>query len=188
MGLTVVYAKETWHVLGAVQSTGGAGGVPDAGQLVGDRLELRGNRALPGPAESGAVPIAVPVDQLAAAAVDAASDLDGLPAVLTTPFAFGVTVVNEQPKSALVPLNDGWGPAPVEATTRRITVTLPQPVTEGSPALVLVAVGAGPPRSLPALVTGPQLTIDTNLSAGVYPVLTLVRGVAARIDAVQVSA
>ncbi|GGQ08587.1 hypothetical protein [Streptomyces roseolilacinus] len=139
MALTVVYAADTGHVVGALALTGAAAPV-DAAALVGRALPLRvalgGGRTAILPLNAG---------ELAVATVDEE------PEVLTDPLAFAVELTAEgAPRPALLRLAE-WGGG-VALAADGLTVT--------------VRVAAARPARVVALVSDDQ---DTRVLAGEIP-------------------
>lgn len=139
MALTVVYAADTGHVVGAVALTG-ADAPADAAGLVGRALPLR---VLLGGGRTATLPLNA--GELAVATVD------DEPAVFADPLAFGVELTPEgRPKPTLLRLaawSDGVALAPDGLT-------------------VTVRVAAARPTRVVALVSDDQ---DTRVLAGEIP-------------------
>lgn len=169
MSLTVVYAPESRHVLGAVRQTGAAGTASGVADLVGPALPLWVAQD-----DTTVTDLAVPAARLAVAVVD-----DELGA-LAAPLNFGVEI---QPggtvKSALRGLNS-WTASGGERITLApdgVTVTLPGPAPAATAVLVLVAGARSTPLLSGEIPAGQAaVKIGTALTAGRYGVLALVDG------------
>ncbi|MGN9908580.1 hypothetical protein ACTMTJ_13640 [Phytohabitans sp. LJ34] len=162
MSLTVAYATDTGHVLGAIAASG-----PVASRdLVGDGLPLWVSR------QDGTVDdLTVPAARLSVAAVD------DEPGALVAPRDY------EVPDGAgalrtLAPWTGG-----ITLAADGVTVTVSRPVTE--PAAVLVAL-AGVPPLLGRIGTGErETTIGVRVGEGKHGVLVLVKGWVGRLELVE---
>ncbi|AQW55430.1 hypothetical protein ACIQPP_06280 [Streptomyces violaceusniger] len=176
MALSVVYAVDTGHVVGALALTGAA--APDeVAALVGRALPLRvsldGGRV-------AALPLSA--RDLAVAAVD------DEPAALAEPLAFGVEMTPEgKPKPALVRLASWTGG--IAPATDGLTVTVKVAVARPTPVVALVSdeqdthVLAG---EIPAQQTQVRLPV-TLLADSVHGVLVLAAGWAGHLGKVRVT-
>jgi hypothetical protein len=166
MSLTVVYAKDTGHVLGALAVTGPAGPLPKIGALVGKELPVR-----VGLSDGTSVELAIPASQLSVAAVDDLSD------ALVRPINFGVVPGPDQtPRSALLRLADGLS---VTLGAKGVTVAVAGNTSVELPVLVAIKVDDGQVRIEPGRIgSGTDHTIvGVNLTTGKeYGVLALVQG------------
>ncbi|MGW3286122.1 hypothetical protein ACWDR3_15950 [Streptomyces sp. NPDC001002] len=176
MALSVVYAEDTGHVLGALALTG-ASAPTDAAGLVGTELPLRVSLGADGTAT-------LPVDarDLAVAAVD---DEQG---ALAEPLAFAVEFgSDEKPKPKLLRLPSWTGG--LEATTDDLTITVPLPATAPTRVVALVSdsrtthVLAG---EIPAGRNEVKLPV-TLAGETAYGVLVLVAGWAGLLERVNVA-
>jgi hypothetical protein len=189
MGLSVVYATDTGHVLGAVASVGAAGPAPAAEDLVGKELPLPVTLA-----DGKVASMAFPLSLLAVAAVD------DQPAALVVPWAFGVDVVGGKPKpalAALAPFQDGGGPlgpvpggVTVTAASGGVTVALPAPASTGLAVLAMVASATTSRGPLSGTVGSGQAAVSFPMPLDVgaqYGVLVLVAGWRGWVNRVTVS-
>ncbi|MDH6213445.1 hypothetical protein [Streptomyces pseudovenezuelae] len=176
MALSVVYAVDTCHVLGAVALTG-ASASNDAAELVGPALPLRVSLGADGTAT-------LPVDarELAVAAVD------DEPGALAEPLAYAVEFgSDEKPKPKLLHL-PSWNNE-LKLTTDKLTVTVPFDTTAPTPVVALVSdhqathVLAG---EIPAGGTEAKLAVSLAADTA-YGVLVLVVGWAGRLERVKVA-
>ncbi|MGW0768976.1 hypothetical protein [Streptomyces sp. NPDC002676] len=141
MALTVVYAADTGHVVGALALTG-AGAPADVAALVGRALPMRVFLD-----EGRIATLPLNARDLAVAAVD------DEPAALVDPLAFGVELSPEgRPKPTLVRLATWTGSAGIALAADGLTVT--------------VQVAAARPTKVVALVSDDQ---DTHVLAGELP-------------------
>jgi len=176
MALTVVYAADTGHVVGALALTGardgvGSGAQPEVADLVGPALPLRVSL---GDGRIATLPLSA--RELAVASVD------DEPAALAEPLAFGVeTTTDGKPKPALVRLAS-W-PDDIALATDGLTLTVKVAVARPTPVVALVSdeqnthVLAG---EIPAQQT--QVTLPVTLVAGSeHGVLVLVAGWAGQL-------
>ncbi|MET8070348.1 hypothetical protein ABZU86_11935 [Streptomyces sp. NPDC005271] len=176
MALSVVYAVETGHVVGALALTG-AGAPADVAALVGRALPLRVSL---GAGHVAALPLSA--RELAVAAVDEE------PASLAAPLAFGVEVTPEgKPKPALVRLASWTGG--IALAKEGITVTVKVPAARPTPVVALVSdeqdthVLAG---EIPAQQTQVKLPV-TLVGGTVHGVLVLAAGWAGRLEKATVT-
>jgi hypothetical protein len=172
MSFTVVYAKDTRQVLGALSVTGPAGPLPTIGALAGKQLPVR-----VGLSDGTIVELAVPASRLAVAAVDET------PEALVRPFNYGVDPgPDDTPGSALLRLVDGLS---VTLGAKGVTLTLtdntsaglPVPTSVELPVLVAVA-GDGQVHVKPWQIGQgeSQTTVGMTLTTGKeYGVLALVQ-------------
>ena len=181
MTLFVVYAPETGHVVGAVDTLGApplpppdAAGTVDPSPFVGAALPLRvsvdaGERAI----------VSVPARELAA------HGPDDEPAVLGDPFAFGVEQVDGRPpKPALVRLRT-WSSG-VSFTSEGLSVTVPT-ADQVNVTHVVAFVGAGPEtRTTSGDIKAGEKSVVLPIAVenGTHGVLVLVAGWAGRLEAV----
>ncbi|MEV6824489.1 hypothetical protein [Amycolatopsis sp. NPDC051102] len=168
MSLSVVYAADTGHVLGALALTGG-GAPADVTALAGTGLPLRVTAKLGGTALN--LPVAG--RRLGAASVD------DEPGAFTDPLSFGVELTTAgQPKPALAQLAPWPVTDPVTLTTSSLSVTLPAPVTRDTPVLVLVSGDAEPSVTSGQLQAGQQqVGVQVRLRNGdEHGVLVLIAG------------
>lgn len=176
MALTVVYAVDTGHVLGALALTG-ASAPTDAAALVGPELPLRVSLGAAGTAT-------LPVDarDLAVAAVD------DEPGALAEPLAFAVEFGSDKkPKPKLLHLPSWTGG--LQPTTDDLTVTVPLPATAPTRVIALIA-----DNQVTHLLAG-EIPADRNevklpvTLAGdtAYGVLVLVAGWAGLLERVDVA-
>jgi hypothetical protein len=165
MSFTVVYAKDTRQVLGALAVTGPAGPLPVIGALVGKQLPVRVGRS-----DRTSVELAVPASRLDVAAVDDTPD------ALVHPLSYGVDSGPDQtPRSALLRLADGLS---VTLAAKGVTLTLTGRTPVDLPVLVAVAGDDGQVRVEPWQIgSGEQeTTVGMTLTTGKeYGVLALVR-------------
>lgn len=176
MALSVVYALDTGHVVGALALTG-AGAPDEVAALVGRALPLRvsldGGRV-------AALPLSA--RDLAVAAVD------DEPAALAEPLAFGVEMTPEgKPKPALVRLAS-WTEG-IALATDGLTVTVKVAVARPTPVVALISdeqdthVLAG---EIPAQQTQVKLPV-TLVADSVHGVLVLAAGWAGHLGKVRVT-
>jgi hypothetical protein len=174
MALSVVYAVDTGHVLGAVALTG-ASAPTDVAALVGSELPLRVSLGAVGTAT-------LPVDarELAVAAVD------DEPGALAQPLAFAVELgSDEKPKPKLLHLPSLTDDLKLE--TGGLTIKAPLPATATTRVVALVAdnqvthVLAG---EIPAGRNDVTLPV-TLVKNTAYGVLVLVAGWAGRLERVK---
>ncbi|MER6140625.1 hypothetical protein ABT174_11250 [Streptomyces sparsogenes] len=176
MALSVVYAADTGHVVGALELTG-AGAPADVAALVGRALPLRVSL---GQGRTATLPLNA--RDLAVAAVD------DEPAALTDPLSFGVEVTSEgRPKPALVRL-PSWTDG-IALAKDGLTVTVQVAVARPTPVVALVSdeqdthVLAG---EIPAQQT--QVKLPVTLTAGsVHGVLVLPAGWAGHLEKAAVT-
>ncbi|MDW6066222.1 hypothetical protein SAZ11_61175 [Streptomyces sp. FXJ1.4098] len=176
MALSVVYAVDTGHVVGALALTG-AGAPPDVAALVGRALPLR--------VSLGAGRIAT----LPLSARDlAVASVDDEPAALTAPLDFGVEVTSDgKPKPALVRLAS-WTDG-IALTEDGLTVTVKVAVARPTPVLALVSdeqdthVLAG---EIPAQQAQVNLPV-TLVKGSVHGVLVLAAGWAGHLEKAAVT-
>ncbi|SNY37885.1 hypothetical protein [Paractinoplanes atraurantiacus] len=169
MTLSVVYALETGHVVGALSSLG-APVAADAGPLVGPALPLRVAVGAGEPAM-----VSVPVRELAAHLPD------DEPLVLTDPLAFGV---EQPPKPALVRLRT-WTNA-LSFTDAGLSVTIPT-FDQVNATHVVAFVTEGPDtRMTSGDIKAGETTVVLPIAVenGAHGVLVLVSGWAGRLEAV----
>lgn len=173
MTLSVVYARDTGHVLGALALTGAAAPT-DAAALVGPALPLR---VLLG--EGRTVTLPLDARDLAVTTVDAE------PGALDEPMAFAVeggSAGGSEPKPALLRL-PAWKDG-IRLTTKDLTVTLPVPTPVSVRLTALISddrvthVLAG---EIPADRTEVKLPV-TLAGDTPYGVLLLVSGWAGRLE------
>ncbi|MGW2326799.1 hypothetical protein ACWC5C_13655 [Streptomyces sp. NPDC001700] len=178
MALTVVYAADTGHVVGALALTGTAtAALPEAADLVGAGLPLR---VALGDGRIATLPLSA--RELAVAAVD------DEPGALAEPLAFGVEVTTDgKPKPALVRLAS-W-PDDIALATDGLTLTVKVAVARPTPVVALVSdeqnthVLAG---EIPAQQT--QVKLPVTLVAGdVHGVLVLAAGWAGHLTMEKVT-
>ncbi|NUH38063.1 hypothetical protein HUF15_15020 [Streptomyces samsunensis] len=165
MALSVVYAVDTGHVVGALALTG-ADAPADVAALVGRALPLRVSLG-----EGRTATLPLNARDLAVAAVD------DEPAALADPLAFGVELTAEgKPKPALVRL-PSWTEG-IALATDGLTVTVKVAVARTTPVVVLVSdeqdthVLTG---EIPAQQTQVKLPV-TLVADSVHGVLVLVAG------------
>lgn len=167
MSLTVAYATDTRHVLGALAASGPLASGPLApGDLVGEGLPLWVSR------QDGTVDdLTVPAARLSVAAV--ADE----PGVLVAPRDYEVPEEGGALR-ALAPWTGG-----ITLAADGVTVTVSRPVTE--PAPVLVAIAGGPPLLGRIGVGERETTVGVRVAEGKHGVLVLVRGWAGRLELVE---
>ncbi|WP_050800209.1 hypothetical protein [Streptomyces himastatinicus] len=183
MALTVVYAADTGHVVGALALTGastgvGSGAPPEVADLVGSALPLRVSL---GDGRMATLPLSA--RELAVASVD------DEPAALAEPLAFGVEVTTDgKPKPALVRLAS-WPDNIALATdglTLTVKVAVARPDARGRPGVPTsknTHVLAG---EIPAQQT--QVTLPVTLVAGSeHGVLVLAAGWAGQLRTEKVT-
>jgi hypothetical protein len=178
MSLSVVYAVDTGHVLGALSLTG-ASAPTDVAALTGTALPLRITAKLSGKA----LEVPVSARRLGAAAVD------DEPGAFADPLSFGVELTPDgKPKPALAQLSPWTNTDPLTLTTSELTVKLPAPVTRATPVLVLISGDAEP-----YVVSGEiqaqqqQVGVQVKLQNGEeHGVLVLVAGWTGRLEALVV--
>jgi hypothetical protein len=183
MTLFVVYAPETGHVVGAVNSIGapalappGPSGTVDPGPLVGAALPLRVCLGAGEPAV-----VSLPARELAAHAPD------DEPAVLADPLAFGVEQVGDgrPPKPALVRLRTWSGG--LEFAPGGLSVEIPTPdKVKVTHVVAFVAAGRDTRIASGDIEAGDTevvLRIE-DVEDGTHGVLVLVTGWAGRLEAV----
>lgn len=162
MSLTVAYATDTGHVLGAIAASG-----PMASDdLFGEGLPLWVSR------QDGTVDdLTVPAARLSVAPVD------DQPGVLVAPRDYEVPDEGGALRT-LAPWTGG-----ITLAADGVTVTVSRPVTE--PAAVLVALPGGPPL-LGRIGAGEQkTTLGVRIEAGKHGVLVLVKGWVGRLELVE---
>ncbi|MFV2120124.1 hypothetical protein ACE14D_17455 [Streptomyces sp. Act-28] len=173
MTLTVVYAADTGHVVGALALTG-ADAPADVAALVGDALPLRvplgGGRTVTLPLNARAL---------------AAAIVDGEPDALTDPLAFGVEPTSAgAPGPALLRLAGWSGGDGIALATDGLTVTVP--VAANRPAGVVALVSDGQDtRVLAGEIPAQQVRVKLPVTldqGGTYGVLALVAGWAGRLE------
>ncbi|ADI03610.1 hypothetical protein SBI_00489 [Streptomyces bingchenggensis BCW-1] len=176
MALSVVYAVDTGHVVGALALTG-AGAPPDVAALVGRALPLRVSL---GTGRIATLPLSA--RDLAVASVD------DEPAALAVPLDFGVEVTSDgKPKPALVRLAS-WTDG-IALTEDGLTVTVKVAVARPTPVLALVSdeqdthVLAG---EIPAQQTQAKLPV-TLVKGSVHGVLVLATGWAGHLEKAAVT-
>lgn len=175
MALTVVYAADTGHVVGALALTGTATGAPpDVAALVGRELPLRVSL---GGGRTATLPLNA--RELAVAAVDDEPD------ALTDPLAFGVELTAEgKPKPTLLRLPAWTDSGSIALAADGLTVTVGVPVARPAKVVALVSddqdthVLAG---EVPAQQTRVKLPL-TLTPGGTHGVLVLVAGWAGRLE------
>ncbi|MCG0288580.1 hypothetical protein [Streptomyces sp. PSAA01] len=179
MALTVVYAADTGHVVGALALTGTAPGTPaaDVAALVGRELPMHVSL---GEGHTAALPLSA--RELAVAAVDDEPD------ALGEPLAFGVDVTaDDKPKPALVRLAS-WTEG-IALATDGLTITVKVPTARATPVVALISdeqnthVLAG---EIPAQQTQVKLPV-TLVGGSVHGVLVLVSGWAGRLGTEKVT-
>lgn len=182
MALFVVYAPETGHVVGAVNSIGapalappGPSGTVDPGPLVGAALPLR--------VSLGAGELAVvslPARELAAHAPD------DEPAVLADPLAFGVEQVDngQPPKPALVRLRTWSGG--LAFTPVGLSVMIPTPDQVNVTHVVAFVAEGQDTRMISGDIKAgdTKVVLPIAVEDGAHGVLVLVTGWAGRLKAV----
>lgn len=177
MSLTVVYARDTGHVLGALALTGPAGPPPAIAALVGKQLPVR-----VGLRDGKNAELPVPAGRLDVAAVDDTPD------TLVDPFGFGVELTSDGvPKSALLPLADWPEASPVSLSADGVSIKLPTPAPTDLQVLVVVAGGAQV-HLVPSqiLARDDHTTVAMTLASGQeYGVLTLVQRWVGRLEALH---
>ncbi|MET7762846.1 hypothetical protein [Streptomyces sp. NPDC005336] len=171
MALSVVYAVDTGHVVGALALTG-ASAPADVAALLGRALPLRVSL---GGGRVATLPLSA--RELAVAAVD------DEPAALAEPLAFGVEVTPEgKPKPALVRLAS-WTDG-IALAKDGLTVTVKVAAARPTPVVALVSdeqdthVLAG---EIPAQQTQVKLPV-TLVGGSVHGVLVLVTGWAGHLE------
>lgn len=173
MALTVVYAADTGHVVGALALTG-AVAPAEVASLVGRELPLRVSL---GGGRTATLPLSA--RELAVAAVD------DEPAVLTDPLAFAVELSPEgKPGPALLRLPTWTGSDSIALAADGLTVTVGVPVARPAKVVALVSddqdthVLAG---EVPAQQNRVKLPL-TLTPGGTHGVLVLVAGWAGRLE------
>ncbi|QLH26573.1 hypothetical protein [Streptomyces sp. Rer75] len=185
MALTVVYAADTGHVVGALALTGartgvGTGAPPEVADLVGSALPLRVSL------DDGRIAtLPLSARELAVASVD------DEPGALADPLSFGVEVTTDgKPKPALVRLAS-WpdNPDNIALAADGLTLTVQVAVARPTPVVALVSdeqnthVLAG---EIPAQQT--QVKLPVTLVAGsVHGVLVLAAGWAGQLRTEKVT-
>lgn len=178
MALSVVYAVDTDHVLGALALTGASAAPADAAALVGPALPLRVSL---GAGRAATLP--VDARDLAVAAVD------DEPGALGEPLAFGIERASDgssEPKPKLLRL-PSWTDG-LQLTANDLTVTLPLPATTTARVVALVSddqathVLAG---EIPAERNEVKLPVSLAGDTA-YGVLVLVSGWAGRLEKMEV--
>ncbi|GAA4474488.1 hypothetical protein [Phytohabitans houttuyneae] len=164
MSLTVAYAKETGHVLGALAVSGPVA----AGDLYGAGIPLW--VPLPG---GGTASLTVPAARLGVAAVD------DEPGALAAPRDWGV----EAGRTALRPLAPWTGG--ITAAADGLTVTVSRAVPAA--AAVLVVVAGGPPLAGQIAEGERETTLGVRLAPGDHGVLVLVSGWVGRLERVSLA-
>jgi len=175
MALSVVYAVDTGHVVGALALTGtrtGTGAPAEAADLVGPALPLRVSLG-----EGRVATLPLSARELAVAAVD------DEPAALAEPLAFAVEVTTDnKPKPALLRL-PSWTEG-IALAADGLTITVQIAVARPTPVVALVSdeqnthVLGG---EIPAQQT--QVKLPVTLVAGsAHGVLVLAAGWAGRLE------
>jgi hypothetical protein len=171
MSLSVVYVRETGHVVGGLAVTGVAAPV-DVPSLLGTGFPMRITF------DSGEVAtVTLQPNQLAAGAAD------DTPAVFADPLSFGVDTVDDKPKPVLVRLAR-WSEA-LLLTETTLTVKVPVAVAEDTKVLVMI----GADLYLGKISEDKDSTIfQMSLKRGeTHAVLVLVAGHAGRFEELSVT-
>lgn len=173
MSLSVVYAVDTGHVLGALTLTG-ANPAAEVGLLVGAALPLRVTALLSG--KTMDLPVAARRLEVAA--------VDDEPGAFATPLSFGVELnALGLPKPALAQLAP-WS-EPLTLTKDKLTITLPVIVSRVTPVLALVS-GEAEPHVFTGEIPAQQQTLQFQVeleNGDEHGVLVLVAGQAGRLEA-----
>jgi hypothetical protein len=172
MSLSVVYAADTGHVVGALAVTGGVPSA-DVASLVGSALPLR----ITHPAGDVAV-LSLTDRQLGGAVVD---DEAG---VFDEPLGFGVTLEDGIPKPTLVQLA-AWSTS-LDLTGNGLVVKVPIANTaRATRVLALVSDGAATHVLLGEIPQDKdQVKLPVSVDSGAHGVLVLAEGWAGRLESV----
>jgi hypothetical protein len=176
VSISVVYAAETGHVLGALAVTGGTPPA-DVASLVGTSIPVR--MTLP----AGEVAVfSFTERQLGAGVVDDEAD------VFDDPFAFGVTLEDgtpePKPKPTLARLASWEGG--IVLSDRSLTVTVPvKDTSRATPVLALVSDGPVTKVLLNEIpVNSDHVELPVTVDSGGHGILVLAAGWAGRLESV----